>query len=56
VLAHEPRDPLAVDGVALGTQFSVDARRPVSFAVLRMDPPDVNQQLAVSDLAPALRP
>src|SRR5215470_11050851 len=56
VLAHDPGDPLAADGMALGAQFGVDARRSVSFPVLRMNPPDVDQQRAVSDIARALRP
>jgi len=30
VLAHDPFDPLAADGLALGAQFGVDARRSVS--------------------------
>jgi hypothetical protein len=51
VLAHDPFDPLAADGFALGAQFGVDARRSVSFPVLRMDPPDVDQQRAIGDLA-----
>jgi hypothetical protein len=56
VLAHDPCDPLTADGMALGAQFGVNARRPVSFPVLHMDPPDIGQQLAVGDLARALRP
>ncbi len=56
VLAHEPCDPLSADGMTLGAEFGVNARRSVSFPVLRMDPPDVDQQLAVGDLARALRP
>jgi hypothetical protein len=47
VLTHDPFDPLTVDGLALGAQFGVDARRSVSFSVLRMDPPDVDQQRAI---------
>ena len=42
MLAHDPFDPLATDGLALGAQFGVDARRSVSFLVLGMDPPDVD--------------
>jgi hypothetical protein len=53
---HEPRDPLAAGGMTLGAQFGVNARCSVSFPVLRMDPPDVGQQLAVGDLVRALRP
>ena len=56
MLAHDPFDPLAADGLALGPQFGVDARRSVSFAVLRMNPPDVDQQRAIGDLARARRP
>jgi len=56
VLAHDPFDPLAADGLALGAQFGVDARRSVSFPMLRMDPPDVDQQRAIGDLAWAVRP
>jgi hypothetical protein len=44
VLAHDPFNPLAADGLTLGPQFGVDARRSVSFPVLCMDPPDVDQQ------------
>ena len=51
---HEPRDSLAADGMALGAQFDVNAWCSVSFPVLRMDP--LGQQLAVGDLARALRP
>jgi hypothetical protein len=40
----------------LGPQFGVDARRSVSFPVLRMNPPDVDQQRAIDDLARAHRP
>ena len=50
MLAHDSFDPLAADGLALGAQFGVDARRSVSFPVLRMDPPDVDQQRAIGDL------
>jgi hypothetical protein len=51
MLAHDPFDPLAANGLALGAQFGVDARRSVSFPMLRMDPPDVGQQRAIGDLA-----
>jgi hypothetical protein len=30
LLAHDPFDPLAADGLTLGPQFGVDARRSVS--------------------------
>jgi len=56
VLAHDPFDPLAADGLARGAQFGVDARRSVSFLVLGMDPTDVDQQRAIGDLAQAVRP
>ena len=56
MLAHDPFDPLAADGVALGSQFGVDARRSVSFLVLCMNPPDIGQQIAIGDLAQAVRP
>src|SRR5437588_5395305 len=42
--------------MALGAQFGVDAWRSVSFPVLRMNPLDFDQQLAVGDPARALRP
>jgi hypothetical protein len=42
MLAHDPFDPLATDGLALGAQFGMDARRSISFPVLRMNPPDVD--------------
>jgi hypothetical protein len=54
MLAHDPRDPLAADGLALGAQFGVDAWRSVSFAVLRMNPRDIDQQRAIGDRAGAL--
>jgi hypothetical protein len=41
VLAYDPFDPLAADGLARAAQFGMDARRSVSFLVLRMDPPDI---------------
>jgi hypothetical protein len=56
VLAHDPFDPLAADDLTLGPQFGVDARRSVSFPVLRMDPPDVDQQRTIGDLPWAVRP
>ena len=55
VLAHDPFDPFAADGLTLGPQFGVDARRSVSFPVLRMDPPDVDRQRTIGDLAWAVR-
>jgi hypothetical protein len=54
MLAHDPFDPLAADGLALSAQFGIDARCAVSFPVLRMDPPDVDQQRAIGDLAGAV--
>jgi hypothetical protein len=54
--AHHPLDPLAADTVTRGTQFGVDARRPISAPVLRMNPPDIAQQLAIGDLARAFWP
>jgi hypothetical protein len=56
MLAHDPFDPLAADGLTLGAQFGVDARRSVSFLVLCMNPPDIGQQIAIGDLARAVRP
>jgi hypothetical protein len=56
MLAHDPFDPLARDGLALGAPFGTDARRAVSLPVLRMNPPDIDQQLAIGDRARALRP
>jgi hypothetical protein len=56
MLAHDPFDPLATDGLALGAPFGMDARRTVSFPVLRMNPLDIDQQLAIGDRARALRP
>jgi hypothetical protein len=54
--AHHPLDPLAADTLALGTQFGVDTRRPISAPVVGMNPPDIAQQLAIGDLARALWP
>ena len=56
MLAHDPFDPLAADGLARGAQFGVDARGSASFPVLRIDPPDVDQQRAIGDLPWAVRP
>ena len=56
MLAHDPLDPLATDGLALGAQFGMDVRRSISFPVLRMKPPDIDQQLTIGDRARALRP
>jgi hypothetical protein len=56
MLAHHPLDRLAADGLALGAQFGMDARGSVSFPVPGMDPPDVDQQRAIGDLAWAVRP
>jgi hypothetical protein len=42
---------LRLDGLALGAQLGIDARCSVSFPVLRMDPPDADQQRAIGDLA-----
>ena len=56
VPAHHPLDPLAADTLALGTQLGVDARCPVAAPVISMNPPDIAQQLAIGDLARALRP
>jgi len=56
MLAQHPLDPLAADGLTLGAQFGVDARRPIPFPVPRMNPPDLDQQLAIGDLAQAVRP
>ena len=39
--AHHPLDPLAVDDLALGAQLGMDARRPISFAVMGVNPLDV---------------
>jgi hypothetical protein len=55
VPAHDPLDPLAADGLTLGSQFGVDAWRSVSFLVLCMNPPDIGQQIAIGDLARAVR-
>jgi hypothetical protein len=55
VLAHDPLDPLAANGLILGSQFGVDARRSVSFLVC-MNPPDIGQQIAIGDLARTVRP
>ena len=54
--AHDPLDPLAADALAGGTQFGMNTRRPISAPVVGMNPPDIAQQLAIGDLARALRP
>jgi hypothetical protein len=56
VLAYDPLNPLAADTLALGTQFGMDARRSVSFLVLRVNLPDIGQQISIGDLAGAVRP
>jgi hypothetical protein len=56
VPAHHPLDPLAADTLAVGTQFGVDTRCPLSAPVLGMNPSDIDQQLTIGDLAPAFWP
>jgi hypothetical protein len=56
VPAHQPFDPLVADGLALGPQLSMNARRAISFPVASMNPPDIAQELTIGDLARALRP
>ena len=55
ILAHHPFDPLAADGLALGLQLGIDARRTVSFPMVSMNVLDITQQRVIGDLAPALR-
>ncbi len=54
--AHHPLDPLAADGLALGTQLGMNTRCPISAPVLGMNPPDIAQQFAIGDLARAFWP
>jgi hypothetical protein len=56
MLAHHPLDPLTADGLALGTQLGMDARRTISFPVVSMNAPDIVQQRAIGNPARALRP
>jgi len=56
VLAHDPFDPLAADGLTRGSPSGYYARRSVSFLVLCMNPPDTGQQIAIGNLARAVRP
>jgi hypothetical protein len=42
--------------LAFGTQLGMDARRPISFPVVSMNPLDIAQELTIGDLARALRP
>jgi hypothetical protein len=61
VPVHRPLDPLAADTLALSAQFGgdafgVDARRPTATPVLGMDPPDIDQLLAISNFASAFWP
>jgi hypothetical protein len=41
MLAHHPLDPLAADGVALGPQLGMDARRAISFPMASMNALDI---------------
>jgi hypothetical protein len=51
-----PLDPLAADDLALGAQLGMNSRYPISAPVLGMNPPDIDQQLAIGDLARAFWP
>jgi len=51
-----PLDPLGVDGLALGTQRGMNAPGLIAAPVLRVNPPDIDRQLAIGDLARAFRP
>ena len=53
---HYPLDPLAADILTLSAQLGMDARCPIAAPVIGMNPPDIAQQLAIGDLARALRP
>jgi hypothetical protein len=55
MLAHHPLDPLAADGLALGTQRSMDAWRTISFPVVSMNPLDIAEELTIGNLARAFR-
>ena len=56
MLAHHPLDPLAAEGVALGPQLGMDARRAISFPMASMNALDIAQEPTIGDLARALWP
>ena len=56
VPAHHPLDPLAADDLALGAQLGMNSRCPISAPVISMNPPDIDQKLAIGDLARAFWP
>jgi len=49
-------DPLAAEGVALGPQLGMDARRAISFPMASMNALDIAQEPTIGDLARALWP
>jgi hypothetical protein len=56
MLVHQPFDPLAADGLALGLQLGMDSRHAVSFPMVSMNALDIAHQRAIGDLARALWP
>jgi len=54
--AHHPLDPFAADVPAFGTPLGRDARCPIAAPMVGVNRSDFAQQLAIGDLARALRP
>ena len=56
MLAHHPLDPLAANGLTLGTKVGMDARCAIPLPVTSMNPLDNAQQRTISAFARAFRP
>jgi hypothetical protein len=51
MVTHHPLDPLAANGLPLGTKLGMDTRCAIPFPVTSMNPLDIAQQHTVSALA-----
>jgi hypothetical protein len=56
MVTHHPLDPLAANGLTLGTKLGMDARCAIPFLVSSMNPLDILQQHSIGALARAFRP
>jgi hypothetical protein len=51
---HHPLDPLAADGLTLGTQLGMGARRTLLLPMVSMNPLDITQEPTIGDPARGL--